>query len=232
MFTLFFTGPVEKLDPYLDQLVNIRAAFVNSALQILYTQFHRRKGILDFVCHPTADAADGGEAGRDVQLRGHAFHHVIEIVSERGGGFARARILVPEQIQLAFHGGELARLGREFQDRLGVQKRVLVSRGLPAEYVRQWRLHEWVEQHYDLVLVPGEPSLLGDLVAEGMRAVRALDPAGREPVHANPSRRQLDREVADERLERAPELLALRRVLLAMEEDFRDVLGELGMLKQ
>ncbi|HND53601.1 MAG TPA: hypothetical protein PLV92_14430, partial [Pirellulaceae bacterium] len=40
-------------------------------------------------------------------------------------------------------GGELARLGREFQDRLGVRRRVLVSRGLPAEYVSQWRLHEW-----------------------------------------------------------------------------------------
>lgn len=44
------------------------------------------------------------------------------------------------------------------------------------------------------------------------REARRLDELGRQP------------EVADESLERAPELLAVRRVLLAMEEDFRDVL--------
>jgi hypothetical protein len=40
--------------------------------------------------------------------------------------------------------------------------RVLISRGLPPDYVEQYRLGEFVRRHYDLILAPGEPSPFGD----------------------------------------------------------------------
>ncbi|MGL4551540.1 MAG: hypothetical protein ACRC33_10165 [Gemmataceae bacterium] len=50
--------------------------------------------------------------------------------------------------------GELARLLEGWS----ACPRVLIARGLPAEYVARYQLRAWVRRHYDLVLCPGEPT--------------------------------------------------------------------------
>jgi hypothetical protein len=59
-------------------------------------------------------------------------------------------------------GGELAPLLDENEHEL----RVLVSRVLPRRYVSDFQLTEFVAQHYDLVIAPGEPFGVGPQMSD------------------------------------------------------------------
>src|SRR5579864_8177339 len=59
--------------------------------------------------HAAADAADGGETRRHIELRGHAGDLVVEAALQQGVILARAAILLAQQVELAFERHKFGR---------------------------------------------------------------------------------------------------------------------------
>ncbi len=66
-------------------------------------QGDRVQRILDLMRHVTADAADGGEARADIDLRGHLLEQLIQVVTQLAGTLLCAAELLTQQVQLGLH---------------------------------------------------------------------------------------------------------------------------------